>query len=488
MPLDLTALNGSAKASGPPLSAVQGRCGHPAMQATNFHLTPPRLGLPNISVVDGHDLPGDASRQSSLDSFSPTSPSNSAAHPNRPWDRSFTPLPSPGLYYTGPPEGMLASPTSTDGFLSSGPSSARPGVTFEDQLRASTPVADGAVSPTLSTSSRNDLFFSGSKLDSLPAPPKPLASAILGKGVPSHVTTAHGRSASSPVPPKAIDLLSPPSTSSFRPEDLDSISSQSPLPRIAEDPVSKDRVFAVDKALPAVPQNLRFRRFTGTSIPSEEITALPSEPTSLQRSAPPPRPDLQQRRSSHIEREQPEGSFVTALHAGQLIAPAAPGSSRETYKLENAMGQGAFSSVWSASPIELDGSSTSKLSKSKVAVKLMDKRLCEQNARTRISFLREVEVLRHISHPNIVSYLDSFSTDTHHCLVLERMTGGELFELVSEEENRLRMLLPPPAGEPGADGDGFLRRVFGEICKGVGWLHEVGVVHRDLKLESESSL
>ncbi|KAJ4493366.1 kinase-like domain-containing protein, partial [Lentinula lateritia] len=30
-----------------------------------------------------------------------------------------------------------------------------------------------------------------------------------------------------------------------------------------------------------------------------------------------------------------------------------------------------------------------------------------------------------------------------------------------------------------------LRRIFSELCKAVGWLHGVGLVHRDIKLESE---
>jgi tRNA (cytidine32/guanosine34-2'-O)-methyltransferase len=34
-------------------------------------------------------------------------------------------------------------------------------------------------------------------------------------------------------------------------------------------------------------------------------------------------------------------------------------------------------------------------------------------------------------------------------------------------------------------GEGFVRRLFGELCKAVGWLHEVHAVHRDIKLESE---
>ncbi|TCD67992.1 hypothetical protein EIP91_011661 [Steccherinum ochraceum] len=107
-----------------------------------------------------------------------------------------------------------------------------------------------------------------------------------------------------------------------------------------------------------------------------------------------------------------------------------------------------------------------------VAVKLTDRKLCETNDRSRVSFVREVEVLRHISHSSIVSYLHSFSTSTHHCLVLEHIGGGELFDLIDSEESHAKL------DEP------LLRRMFGELCKAVGWMHGVGLVHRDIKLEN----
>ena len=132
-----------------------------------------------------------------------------------------------------------------------------------------------------------------------------------------------------------------------------------------------------------------------------------------------------------------------------------------------------------------------------VAVKMMDLAICDANDRTRISFVREVEVLRvwafsfsrarqavchanpilnpiqHISHPNIVSYLHSFTTPEHHCLVLEYIGGGELFELVNSSDNFSRMT------------EELLRRLWGELALAVGWMHNVALVHRDIKLESK---
>ncbi len=80
--------------------------------------------------------------------------------------------------------------------------------------------------------------------------------------------------------------------------------------------------------------------------------------------------------------------------------------------------------------------------------------------------------LQHISHPSIVSFIHAFSTPAHHILVLEHIGGGELFDLVSSPESHSRL------DEP------VLRRIFGELCRAAGWMHAVGLVHRDIKLES----
>ena len=66
-----------------------------------------------------------------------------------------------------------------------------------------------------------------------------------------------------------------------------------------------------------------------------------------------------------------------------------------------------------------------------------------------------------------MSYLHSFSTPSHHCLVLEHVGGGELFDLIDSAESHAKL------DEP------LLRRMFGELCKAVGWMHGVGLVHRD---------
>ncbi|KAH9483657.1 CBL-interacting protein kinase 18 [Psilocybe cubensis] len=99
-------------------------------------------------------------------------------------------------------------------------------------------------------------------------------------------------------------------------------------------------------------------------------------------------------------------------------------------------------------------------------------RLREEEERTRVGFVREVEVLKHISHPNITPLLAHLSTASHHILVLPYLPGGDLLGLVNNDVAW------------GMLGESVLRRIWCEICKAVGWMHGVGLVHRDIKLEN----
>lgn len=104
-----------------------------------------------------------------------------------------------------------------------------------------------------------------------------------------------------------------------------------------------------------------------------------------------------------------------------------------------------------------------------VAVKLTDRTIDD---RTRVSFIREVEILKHVSHPNIVSFMHSFTTSTYYCLVLEQIDGPELLGFINSDDKYAQL------NEPS------LRQMWGELCKAVGWMHSVALVHRDIKLEN----
>ncbi|XP_006458592.1 hypothetical protein AGABI2DRAFT_183603 [Agaricus bisporus var. bisporus H97] len=109
-----------------------------------------------------------------------------------------------------------------------------------------------------------------------------------------------------------------------------------------------------------------------------------------------------------------------------------------------------------------------------VAVKLTPRKpaVVREEERTRVGFVREVEILKHISHPNITALLEHMSTSSHHILVLPYLPGGDLLGLVNNDIAWSKL------------GENVLRRIWCELCKAVGWMHGVGLVHRDIKLEN----
>lgn len=107
-----------------------------------------------------------------------------------------------------------------------------------------------------------------------------------------------------------------------------------------------------------------------------------------------------------------------------------------------------------------------------VALKMMAREPCEQNERMRVSWVREVEVLKHIRHPSLIAFVHSFSTPKNHVLVLERVAGGELFDLLSNHQGKIFRR------------EWLVRRLFAELANAVGWMHSIHLVHRDIKLEN----
>ncbi|XP_078474830.1 death-associated protein kinase 3 isoform X1 [Lampetra planeri] len=83
--------------------------------------------------------------------------------------------------------------------------------------------------------------------------------------------------------------------------------------------------------------------------------------------------------------------------------------------------------------------------------------------------LREVDILREIAHPNIVTLHDVFENRTDVILLLELVSGGELFDFLAEKESLTE--------EEALD---FLR----QILSGVDYLHGRHIAHFDLKPEN----
>lgn len=142
------------------------------------------------------------------------------------------------------------------------------------------------------------------------------------------------------------------------------------------------------------------------------------------------------------------------------------------YRVTAKLGTGAFSKVVLAERFRGNPDIIAGRPYTKVALKMIECEPWKCNERMRVSWVREVEVLRHISHPSIVKFITSFRTSIHYTLVLEALDGGELFDILARYHSSI------------SQQEWFVRRIFGELAGVVGWMHSNNLVHRDLKLEN----
>lgn len=92
--------------------------------------------------------------------------------------------------------------------------------------------------------------------------------------------------------------------------------------------------------------------------------------------------------------------------------------------------------------------------------------------RIEVSLKREVDILKSVSHPSIVQLKALEYTNERALLVLSYCPGGDLFELASEHRSILQA--------------NMVQRMFSELVGAVRYLHRNYIVHRDIKLESQS--
>jgi len=163
-----------------------------------------------------------------------------------------------------------------------------------------------------------------------------------------------------------------------------------------------------------------------------------------------------QRRPSDQPGTSSDDGAAAAAAAAAAEEEQTPATLEEVYEVGEVLGHGHFATVRRA---------THRESGEAVAVKAIQKTRTDSSA-----IRREIEILRRVgSHKNIVNLLDVFETETEWHLVMELVTGGELFE---------KLVQHGPYSEKEAS---VLMKQIGEA---ISWLHTQGVCHRDLKPEN----
>ena len=85
--------------------------------------------------------------------------------------------------------------------------------------------------------------------------------------------------------------------------------------------------------------------------------------------------------------------------------------------------------------------------------------------------LNEVRILASIKHPNVISYKEAFFDDSGFlCLVMEYADGGDLYQKIVKYQKRGALL-----------SEHFIWNTFTQIVKGLKALHDLNILHRDMK-------
>uniref|UniRef100_H3CCP9 non-specific serine/threonine protein kinase n=1 Tax=Tetraodon nigroviridis TaxID=99883 RepID=H3CCP9_TETNG len=105
------------------------------------------------------------------------------------------------------------------------------------------------------------------------------------------------------------------------------------------------------------------------------------------------------------------------------------------------------------------------------AAKFIKKRQSTASARgvRREEIEREVDILRQVQHPNIVTLHDAYENRTDVVLILELVSGGELFDFLAQKESLSE-----------EEATQFIK----QILEGVNYLHARKIAHFDLKPEN----
>ena len=105
---------------------------------------------------------------------------------------------------------------------------------------------------------------------------------------------------------------------------------------------------------------------------------------------------------------------------------------------------------------------THRLTSTRVAIKQIPKAMSA-------SLTREIHHHRQLHHPHVTQMYEVIATESSIWLVTELCCGGELFDYLAEK---------------GRIAEDEARILFGQLCLAVAYLHNNGIVHRDLKLEN----
>ena len=132
------------------------------------------------------------------------------------------------------------------------------------------------------------------------------------------------------------------------------------------------------------------------------------------------------------------------------------GNPSKKYKPKNMLGSGSFGSVYEAKNTIFGNTVAMKVIK-----KDKENELDEQEIRN------EIDILKKLSHPNIVKIYEFYISENHYYIITEYCREGELFSYIKNKYSERQLAV-----------------LFYQVFSGLWYLHENKILHRDIKLEN----
>ena len=132
------------------------------------------------------------------------------------------------------------------------------------------------------------------------------------------------------------------------------------------------------------------------------------------------------------------------------------GNPSKKYKAKKMLGSGSFGCVYEAKNT-LFGNTVAM----KVIKKDKENELDEQEIRN------EIDILKQLSHPNIVKIYEFFISENHYYIITEFCKEGELFSYIKNKYSERQLAV-----------------LFYQVFSGLWYLHDNKILHRDIKLEN----
>jgi serine/threonine protein kinase len=130
---------------------------------------------------------------------------------------------------------------------------------------------------------------------------------------------------------------------------------------------------------------------------------------------------------------------------------------RDSYTFETKLGKGASGSVFLV---------THKTTNVKYACKVIQR---DGNMNDAESMSTEMEIMKRIRHRNIVSMYELYETSKCLWVILELVDGGDLHDYLSKIDHY---------------SENVAAKQMKQILSALHYLHSLGVVHRDIKLDN----